>query len=123
MLALVEDTWCSLYEQPAQSLLHADIINGQYTPQCEQQQRSVVARMRKENAPYNMHNSSDTLQELRFEMGIWDMQVFCKRPWGEGSTGGWWMVRVAPLASWACGPPELSPSLRTMIQVRHLDSI
>jgi len=74
-------------------------------------------------ALYNMHNSGDTLQGPHFEKWIWDMQVFCKRPWGEGSTGGWWMGRAAPLASWACGPPELSPSLRTMIQVQHLNFI
>ncbi len=76
--------------------------------------------MRKENAPYNMHNSGDNPQGSSFEKGILDTQVFCKRPWGEGSTGGWWMGRAALLASWACGPPELLPSSRTMIQVQHV---
>ncbi len=70
-----------------------------------------------------LHFTTCTIQMTlgsRFEKGIWDMQVFCKRPWGEESTGGWWMGRAAPLASWACGPPELLPSLRTMIQVQHV---
>ena len=76
--------------------------------------------MRKEIALNNMHNSGHTRQGTQSEKDIWGMQVFCKRPWGEGSTGGWWMGRAAPLASWACGPPELLPSLRTMIQVQHV---
>ena len=45
------------------------------------------------------------------------VQASCKRPWGGRSTGGWWMGRGDPPASWACGPPALSPSLKTMTQV------
>lgn len=48
------------------------------------------------------------------------LQASCKKRWAEGSIGDWWIHRAGHLASWACGPPEPSPSL---VSIDHTQAI
>ena len=61
--------------------------------------------------PFSQHSSVAGPSLCKVDHKIGPLQASCKKRWGEGSIGGSWIHRAGRLASWACGPPEPSPSL------------